>query len=141
MTANLRSLRRFGRLLLPAAALTLSASSHADVLAAPSAGPATVRITGAAIEPDRLAIGPEQHFVFQNEVGAMARVELDLDRGVGITCRSGPESSKGRKFVVASGAALECEAPPEGTRYRVYRPRIGGGAPVETEGEVVLESR
>jgi hypothetical protein len=138
MTRNLRPYRRLGRLLLPAAAFALSASAHADVLAAPSAGPATVRITPAAIEPDRVAIGPEQHFVFQNEVGAMARVELELDHGVGITCRSGGESTKGRKFVVASGAALECEAPPEGTRYRVYRPRVGGGSPVETRGEVVL---
>ena len=138
MTRNLRSYRRFGRLLLPAAAFALSASAHAEVLAAPSAGPATVRITRAALEPDRVAIGPEQRFVFQNEVGAMARVELDLDHGVGITCRSGSDSTKGRKFVVASGAALECEAPPEGTRYRVYRPRVGGGSPVETVGEVVL---
>jgi hypothetical protein len=138
MTRNLRSYRRFGRLLLPAAALVLSASAQAEVLAAPSAGPATVRIMPGAIEPDRVSVGPEQHFVFQNEVGAMARVELDLDHGVGITCRSGSDSTKGRKFVVASGAALECEAPPEGTQYRVYRPRVGGGAPVVTKGEVVL---
>jgi hypothetical protein len=141
MTRNLRPVRGFARLLLPAVALSLSAAAHADVLAAPTAGLATVRITGAAIEPNRLAIGPEQHFVFQNEVGAMARVELDLEHGTGITCRSGTSSERGRKFVVASGASLECEAPPEGTRYRVYRPRSGGGAPVATEGEVVLESR
>jgi hypothetical protein len=141
MTAIHRPFRAFGRLLLPAVALSLSASANAEVLAAPTAGLATVRITGAAIEPDRLALAPEQHFVFQNDVGAMARVELELDRGVGIVCRSGGESQRGRKFVVASGAALECEAPPEGTRYRVYRPRTGGGAPVATEGEVVLETR
>jgi hypothetical protein len=141
MTAIHRSFRSFGRLLLPAVALSLSATAHGEVLAAPSPGPATVRITDAAIEPDRLAIGPDQHFVFQNEVGAMARVELDLDRGVGIVCRSGGESTKGRKFVVASGAALECEAPPEGTHYKVYRPSATGGGPVTTEGEVVLESR
>jgi hypothetical protein len=137
MTQILRPVRGFARLLLPAAALTLSAAVHAEVLAAPSAGLATVRITGSAIEPDRLAIAPEQRFVFQNEVGAMARVELDLEHGTAIRCGS----ERGRKFVVASGAALECEAPPEGTRYRVYRPRAGGGAPVATEGEVVLEAR
>ena len=141
MTAIHRPFRAFGRLLLPAVALSLSASAHADVLAAPTAGPATVRITGAAIEPNRLAIAPEQHFVFQNEIGAMARVELELEHGQGIVCRSGGDSTRGRKFVVASGAALECEAPPEGTKYRVYRPSTGGGAPVATEGEVVLEGR
>jgi hypothetical protein len=132
---TLRSIRRALCLLPAAACLTVAAQS--EPLAAPAGGLATVRITGSALEPDRVAVGPSQHVVFQNEATVMARVELDLPRGQGIVCRSGTEpASRGRKFVVDGGAALECEAPPARTRYRVFRAGAGGGSAVASQGEL-----
>jgi hypothetical protein len=128
-------------LLAASAAIALAAAAQADPLAAPAAGLATVRITVADLEPDRLAIGSGQHVVFRNEADAMARVELDLPRGEGILCRSGrDEAARGRKFVVAGGDALECEAPAAAVRYRVFRIGGGGGSLVATDGELDPES-
>ena len=127
-------------LLAGPAAMTWAAAAHADPLAAPAAGLATVRITVSALEPGRLAVASGQHVVFRNEATAMARVELDLPRGEGILCRSGrDEAARGRKFVVAGGDALECEAPSAAVRYRVFRIGGGGGSLVATEGELQPE--
>ena len=137
---SFRSARRSFLWLAPAA-FGLAAAAHGEPLAAPAGGLATVRITGSALEPDRVALGSGQHVVFQNEAAAMARVELDLPRGEGIVCRSGrDEATRGRKFVVAGGEALECEAPGSRTRFRVFRLGTGSGSPVESEGEVEPES-
>jgi len=133
---SFRSSRRSVLWLVPAFAW-LAAGAHADPLAAPAGGLATVRITGSALEPGRAAVGASQHVVFQNEAAVMARVELDLPRGPGIVCRSGGEdATRGRKFVVGGGEALECEAPPTRTRYRVFRVGAGGGSPVTSQGEL-----
>ena len=136
MHPNLRPFHSFRLFLLPAVLFTLAGHARAGTLAAPTAELATVRITGSALEPDRLAVGHGQHLVFRNEGTTMARVELDLEHGTGILCRNGVDEVRGRKFVVASGDALECEAPPQATRYHVYRARAGGGTPVATEGEL-----
>ena len=129
-----RSLSRSFLWLVPAAA---ALAAGAEPLAAPIAGLATVRITGSALEPEVLGVDAGQHLVFRNESAAMARVELDLPRGEGIVCRSGREEAlRGRKFVVAGGEALECEAPASRTGSRVYRSGARGGGPVESAGEV-----
>jgi hypothetical protein len=128
-----RSLRT---LLMLAPAFQLAAAD-AQPLAATTGGLATVRITGSALEPSRLALGSEARVVFRNDAAAMARVELELPRGEGLLCRAGSEPpERGRKFVVARGDALECEAPAERTRFRVFRLAAGGRAPVASEGEL-----
>jgi hypothetical protein len=117
--------------------LAAALAAGAEPLAAPLAGLATVRITGSALEPDVLGVDAGQHLVFRNESAAMARVELDLPRGTGLVCRAGREEAlRARKFVVAGGDALECEAPSSRTRYRVFRSAAGGGSAVESAGEV-----
>ena len=64
-------------------------------------------------------------------------LDISKPRGEGIVCRSGREEAlRGRKFVVAGGEALECEAPASRTGYRVYRSGARGGGPVESAGEV-----
>jgi hypothetical protein len=133
---SLLSPRRHVLWLLPAA-IGLAAAAHAEPLAAPNGGLATVRITGSALEPGRVAVGAAQHVVFQNDAAVMARVELELPRGEGIVCRTGrEEATRGRKFVVAGGDVLECEPPGSRTRYRVYRVGAAGGAPVASQGEL-----
>jgi hypothetical protein len=128
-----RSLRT---LLMLAPAFQLAAAD-AQPLAATTGDLATIRITGSALEPSRLALGSEARVVFRNDAAAMARVELELPRGEGLLCSTGREEpERGRKFVVARGDALECEAPAERTRFRVFRLAAGGSAPVASEGEL-----
>jgi hypothetical protein len=137
MQSNARSLVSLTGLVLGSVSLAAALAAGAEPLAAPIAGPATVRITGSALEPDVLGVDAGQHLVFRNESAAMARVELDLPRGTGLVCRAGREEAlRARKFVVAGGDALECEAPAARTRYRVFRTAAGGGSAVESAGEV-----
>ncbi len=96
----------------------------------------TVRIAVSGLEPERLTLPQGQKLTFRNEGATLMRVELDLERGAGIACAArGEEPSRGRKFVVATGSALECDAPSEAVAYRVFR----SGAP-ELRGQVEPES-
>lgn len=138
---SLVSARRHVLWLVPAA-IGLAVAAQGEPLAAPAGGLATVRITGSALEPGRVAVGTSQHVVFQNDAAVMARVELELPRGAGIVCRTGrDEATRGRKFVVAGGDSLECEPPDSRTRYRVYRVGASGGAPVASQGELDPSAR
>jgi hypothetical protein len=96
---------------------------------------ATVQIESAKLSPASLNVSSGQHLVFHNDSAGMARVELDLERGEGIVCGStGEQPAKGRKFVVASGADLECEAPAVAVGYRVFH--SGSGPVVESSGRI-----
>ena len=101
----------------------------------PPAPSDTVEIGGGVLRPERLSLSGAPRLVFQNGSATMARVELDLARGEGIACASaGEPPSKGRKFVVATGGRLECEAPSREVAYRVFR--NGGGAMEELHGAI-----
>ena len=100
-------------------------------------GGAIVQIAGAALLPERLSVADGQQLVFRNDSASLARVELDLPHGHGIVCTSnGEPSARGRKFVVASGASLACEAPPSAVTYRVFR--SDGGGIVESSGRIEI---
>jgi hypothetical protein len=76
--------------------------------------------------------------VFRNDSPSPARVELELEHGHGIVCGSGSDAPmRGRKFVVASGADLECEAPAGAVGYRVFR--TGPGSVVGSSGRIEIE--
>lgn len=113
------------------AAVTPLSAAHAQAV---SAG-ATVQIAGAALLPERLDLAGNQRLVFRNDSSSFARVELDLAHGDGIVCASdGEQPVRGRKFVVAIGASLACEAPQAGVDYRVFR--SSGSGVVESEGRI-----
>jgi len=132
-----RSLRFLSRSFLCLVPVAAALAAGAEPLAAPVAGLATVRITGSTLEPGVLHLDAGQQLAFRNDSPALARVELDLPRGEGIVCRSGRDPAlRGRKFVVAGGDALECQAPEARTRYRVFRIGGGGGSLVESAGEL-----
>lgn len=133
-----RSTIRFSIFATFAASIPLSAA-HAQVVAAIRPGPgATVQIAGAALLPERLDLAGNQRLVFRNDSASYARVELDLARGEGIVCSSdGDQPVRGRKFVVAIGASLECEAPLAAVDYRVFR--NSGSGVIESEGRIEVE--
>ena len=95
----------------------------------------TVEIGRAGLRPEHLTLTGGQRLVFLNRSGGMARVELELARGEGIACGgSGGAPSRGRKFVVATGERLECEAPTSEVAYRVFR--NGGGGLEQLHGSI-----
>lgn len=117
-------------------AISFSATRPAGAEAFEPPEPAgTVRIVSDGLEPERLALPPGQRLTFRNEGATLMRVELDLERGAGIACAArGEEPARGRKFVVATGSALECDAPSGAVAYRVFR----SGAP-ELRGRIEPE--
>jgi hypothetical protein len=137
----MHSLRSFALVASIASTFPLGAATAETAAGPPAALPtgAIVQIAGAALLPERLHVANGQQVVFRNDSPALARVELDLARGAGIRCASDGETPvRGRKFVVASGASLACEAPPAAVEYRVFR--IGTGSVVESEGRIEPES-
>jgi hypothetical protein len=123
-------------LLATLTAFTPLSAAHAQSSAAGT--PATVQIAGAALLPERLDLAVDQRVVFRNDSESYARVELDLAHGQGIVCTSdGEPPVRGRKFVVAIGASLECEAPHAAVGYRVFR--SGAGGVVESAGRIEVE--
>lgn len=133
-----RSTIRFSIFATFAASIPFSAA-HAQTVAAVQPAPgATVQIAGAALLPERLDLAGNQRVVFRNDSSSYARVELDLARGEGIVCTSdGEQPVRGRKFVVAIGASLECEAPLAAVDYRVFR--NSGSGVIESEGRIEVE--
>ncbi len=132
-----RSTIRFSVFAALAASTPLSAA-HAQSIDAVQPGAATVQIAGAALLPERLDLIGSQRLVFRNDSASYARVELDLAHGEGIVCASdGERPLRGRKFVVAIGASLECEAPNAAVAYRVFR--SGAGGVVESAGRIEVE--
>jgi hypothetical protein len=118
--------------LLAASTLGFAGAARAETPAAPGV---VVQIAGAAMLPERLNLASGQHVVFHNDSPAFARVELDLPHGQGIRCASsGEEPTRGRKFVVAIGASLDCETPPTAIGYRVFH--SGDGGVVESSGRI-----
>jgi hypothetical protein len=132
-----RSTIRFSIFAALAASTPLSAA-HAQAVDAIQPGAATVQIAGAALLPERLDLAGGQRLVFRNDSASYARVELELAHGKGILCASdGDAPVRGRKFVVAIGASLECEAPQAAVDYRVFR--NSGSGVVESEGRIEVE--
>ncbi len=123
-------------MLVTLAALTPLSAARSQTLDAGAS--ATVQIAGAALLPERLDLGSGQRLVFRNDSESFARVELELAHGSGIVCASdGERAVRARKFVVAIGASLECEAPKAAVAYRVFR--SGAGGVVESAGRIEVE--
>jgi len=132
-----RKLPGFATLTAAAFALGSVSTARSEAFDPPVASRATVQIETAKLDPERLSVSSGQHLIFHNDSAGMARVELDLARGEGIVCgSSGEQPAKGRKFVVASGADLECEAPAVAVGYRVFH--SGPGPVVESSGRIEI---
>jgi hypothetical protein len=99
---------------------------------------ASILVTLATLAPLAAARGQaiedragRQRLVFHNDSESYAR-------GEGIVCKSdGEQPVRGRKFVVAIGATLECEAPQAAVDYRVFR--NSGSGVIESEGRIEVE--
>lgn len=116
------------------AALALPGAASAEAFD-PAVPLDTVAIGSGRLQPARLALSGAPRLVFVNDSASLVRVELDLARGEGIACGGGGEpASRGRKFVVANGGRLECEAPSGAVAYRVFR--NGGGETEELRGSI-----
>ncbi len=114
-------------------------TARSEAFDPPTGSRATVQIESAKLSPERVNLASGQHLIFHNESAGMARVELDLARGEGIVCgSSGEQPTRGRKFVVASGADLECEAPAVAVGYRVLH--SGSGPVVESSGRIEVDA-
>jgi hypothetical protein len=98
----------------------------------------SVSIDSSGVKPSHLLLTSDQHLLFYNDSDAVARVELDLEHGIGISCVGvGGEVLHGRKFVVPAGTALDCEGPPSNVAYRVYR--SGSGSVAKSEGRIEID--
>jgi hypothetical protein len=134
---SLRSRHRFA-ILVGVIAFGLSGSARPDSsLPSPDRAP-SVSIDGTGVRPSRLLLMTDQHLLFYNDSESVARVEIDLEHGIGIDCVGvGGEVLHGRKFVIPAGTVLDCERPPTNVAYRVFR--SGSGAVAKFEGRIEID--
>jgi len=123
---------------LAAALLLLSWPAYADSALPPPERSPSVSIDSAGLRPSRLTLAKDQLLLFYNDSESVARVELDLEHGTGISCLGlGGEVLHGRKFVLPAGSVLDCEGPPTNVDYRVFR--SGSGSVAKSEGRIELQ--
>lgn len=118
--------------------LCFAAAAGAEAFGPPPEPSAVVvQIDAREVAPLDVPVASGQRVVFRNDSSAMARIELDLERGDGVACTTAGEAPRrARKFVVPGGATLDCDAPTESVDWHVYR----AGAPA-SEGRIEISTR